>query len=92
MSEEINEAREFKLNRNAKVGGGLNSRLNTQQTYEVCRKTKGAASLFKEAVETNCWSFRRQLKILQLARSIADFKFVEQIDEYQLSKAITWAP
>ncbi len=92
MSEEINEARKFQLSRNAKVGGGLNSRLNTQQTYEVCRKTKVAASLFQEAVESNNWSFRRQLKVLQLARSIADLKLVEQIDEYHLSKAITWVP
>ena len=92
MSEEINEARKFQLSRNAKVGGGLNSRLNIQQTYEVCRKTRVAASLFQEAVESNNWSFRRQLKVLQLARSIADLKFVEQIDEYHLSKAITWAP
>ena len=53
MSVEINEAREFQLSRNTKVGGGLNSRLNTQQTYEVCRKTKAAALLFKEVVETN---------------------------------------
>lgn len=92
MSEEINEARDFQLSRNSRVGGGLNSRLNTQQTYEVCKKTKAVASLFQEAVETNDWSFRRQLKVLQLARSLADLELVEQIDEYHLSKAITWAP
>ena len=89
---EINEARTFQLARNSKIGAGLNSRLDAQQTYELCKKTKTANLLFKEALEANNWSFRRQLKVLQLARSIADLGFAEKIDEYHLSKALTWAP
>ena len=89
---EINEARTFQLARNSKLGAGLNSRLDAQQTYELCKKTKTANLLFKEALEANNWSFRRQLKVLQLARSIADLGFAEKIDEFHLSKALTWAP
>ncbi len=89
---EINEARTFQLARNSKIGAGLNSRLDAQQTYELCKKTKTANLLFKEALEANNWSFRRQLKVLQLARSIADLGFAEKIDEYHMSKALTWAP
>lgn len=90
IRERVNAARKRQLERFTGQGCTCNADIPAARLQEVCRTTAGANALMEQAFERFGFSARSYVRVLRVARTIADLEDSEMVDSNHVAEAVQY--
>ncbi|MBI2594102.1 YifB family Mg chelatase-like AAA ATPase, partial [Candidatus Curtissbacteria bacterium] len=88
----VQKARELALRRFKKTGIFSNAQMSSKDVKEICKLSSETLNLLRRAIVTMRLSARGYIRVLKIARTIADLEDSESISSHHVAESLQYRP